>query len=76
MGVVSDINNKAIELLNERPEGIRWSELLRLLQAVNKNWHPKTVNGCVWQLVNKYPDQVYKPEKGLFRLTKYQSLQG
>jgi len=33
--------------------------------------HPKTVNGSIWKLVEKYPDKVYKPSKGLFRLLKY-----
>ena len=36
-------------------------------------FHPKTVNGCVWKLVEKFPDTVYKPAKGLFRLVKYKN---
>lgn len=65
------INDKALELLEENPEGVRWSEMLRKIEEWDPTLHPKTVNGCVWKLVERYPDKVYKPEKGLFRLLKY-----
>lgn len=61
----------ALELLDKHPEGIRWSELLRLIEESDPTLHPKTVNGCVWKLVERFPDEVYKPQKGLFRLKKY-----
>lgn len=59
------------ELLEENPEGLRWSELLSKIKESDPSFHPKTVNGCVWKLVEKFPDKVYKPSKGLFRLLKY-----
>ncbi len=61
----------AFELLEQHPEGLRWSELLSKIEALDHNFHPKTVNGCVWKLVEKFPDKVYKPSKRLFRLLKY-----
>lgn len=70
--VTHRINAKAFELLEQHPEGLRWSELLTKIQASDPTLHPKTVNGCVWKLVEKFPDKVYKPSKGLFRLSKYQ----
>ena len=69
--ITGSINAKALELLDERPEGLRWAELLRMLEESDPTWHPKTVNGCVWKLVENHPDEVYKPAKGLFRLVKY-----
>lgn len=69
--VTHRINAKALQLLARHPKGLRWSELLTKIRAADPNFHPKTVNGCVWKLVEKFPDQVYKPEKGLFRLKKY-----
>lgn len=69
--ITRQINEKALKLLEKHPKGIRWSELLRKIKEGNPNFHPKTVNGCVWKLVEKFPDQVYKPSKGLFRLKKY-----
>lgn len=65
------INAKAFELLGAHPEGLRWSELLSKIKESDRTFHPKTVNGCVWKLVEKFPDKVYKPSKGLFRLVKY-----
>lgn len=67
------INAKAFELLEKHPEGLRWSELLSKIIASDSNFHPKTVNGCVWKLVERFPDKIYKPSKGLFRLLKYKS---
>lgn len=72
--VTHRINAKALEILEQNPEGMRWAELLRQIQGSDPTLHPKTINGCVWKLTEKFPDQVYKPSKGLFRLTKYKNL--
>jgi hypothetical protein len=64
----------ALELLEHYPEGLHWSELHSKIEASDPNFHPKTVNGCVWKLVERFPDKVYKPSKGLFRLLKYKSI--
>lgn len=69
--ITGRINSKALELLEQYPEGLHWSELLQKIKESDSSLHPKTVNGCVWKLTEKYPDKVYKPSKGLFRLTKY-----
>lgn len=69
--VTNIINAKALELLEKNPDGIHWSELISAIETFDSTLHPKTINGCIWKLVEKFPDQVYKPEKGLFRLTKY-----
>ena len=61
------------DVLEKHPEGVRWSELLKLIEAKDKSLHSKTVNGCIWRLVERYPDKVYKPQKGLFRLRKFAS---
>ena len=69
--ITGRINAKAFELLEQHPEGLRWSELLSKIKESDHTLHPKTVNGCVWKLVEKFPEKVYKPSKGLFRLVKY-----
>ncbi|MGD8373548.1 MAG: hypothetical protein PVI21_01675 [Candidatus Woesebacteria bacterium] len=61
----------AIDLLNKNPNGMHWTDLLAKIKNSDPSLHPKTVNGCVWKLVEKFPNTVYKPEKGLFRLVKY-----
>lgn len=69
--VTGRINAKALEILEKNPEGVRWTDLLKMIQKWDPSLHPKTVNGCVWKLVENFPDKVYKPSKGLFRLKKY-----
>ena len=69
--VTERIYATVFELLEKHPEGLRWSDLLAQIQASDPEFHPKTVNGCVWKLVGKFPDQVYKPSKGVFRLLRY-----
>lgn len=69
--ITGQINQKAIDLLSKSPEGIRWSEMLKLIQEAYPDFHPKTINGTVWKLVENNPKEVYKPEKGLFKHTKY-----
>jgi hypothetical protein len=74
--VTHRIYAKAFELLDKNPKGLHWSELLAKIKESDPSFHPKTVNGCVWKLVEEYPDKVYKPKKGLFRLLKYKSARG
>ena len=69
--VTERINATAFELLEKYPEGLRWSELVSKIIESDVSFHPKTVNGCVWKLVERYPDRVYKPSKGIFQLLKY-----
>lgn len=71
--VTHQIYAKVFELLEQHPEGLHWSDLNVKVTASNSSFHPKTVNGCVWKLMEKYPDKVYKPSKGLFRLLKYKN---
>jgi hypothetical protein len=74
--VTGRIYATAFALLEQHPGGLRWSELLAQIQASDRGFHPKTVNGCVWKLVERFPDKVYKPSKGLFRLVKHKEPEG
>ena len=56
------------ELLEGQPKGIQWTELNRRIEERHPDFHPKTINGCVWKLIEKFPERVHKPEKGLFQL--------
>lgn len=69
--ITGQIEELVFGILEENPGGIRWSELNTMIEKINPNLHPKTINGTVWKLTGKYPDKVYKPSKGMFRLTKY-----
>ena len=71
--IIGRINAIALELLEQHPEGLRWKDLLEKIQETDPSFHPKTVNGCVWKLTEKFPERVYKPSKGVFRLIKHKS---
>ena len=62
---------RVFEILEAQPDGVRWTDLNKEVEEAEPDLHPKTINGCVWKLVEKYPNEVYKPDKGLFRLTKF-----
>jgi hypothetical protein len=51
------------DLLEKYPEGLRWTQLNKMIEEVHPDFHPKTINGCVWKLIQKFPDRVEKPEK-------------
>lgn len=69
--ITGRINITILDLLDKHPDGMRWTDLLSVIQESDPSFHPKTVNGCVWKLLENFPDKVYKPSKGLFRLLKY-----
>lgn len=66
--ITHQINETALRLLKQHPEGLRTGELKKLIEKKHPDFHPKTINGCVWLLHEKFSDQVYKPERGLFKL--------
>lgn len=59
---------KIFELLEKNPDGLQWRDLLIEIEKSFPDFHQKTINGCVWQVVNKFPDKVHKPSKGRFQL--------
>jgi hypothetical protein len=71
--VTERIEATAFKLLEEHPAGLQWADLNRKIEESDPSFHPKTVNGTVWKLVEKYPDRIHKPAKGLFQLRKHGS---
>lgn len=67
------IHEKAFAFLDAKPEGLRYSELVRLIMESDPSFKQNTVHGSVWDLDERHPDRVYKPSRGLFRLTKYRA---
>jgi len=57
--------------LAEKPEGIRFSELRRDILEQNSSFNSNTINGATWDLDAEYPEHVYKPDRGVFRLLKF-----
>jgi hypothetical protein len=71
MTITSLVYKIIFEELEKHPNGLQWSELVRLVKERDASIHPKTINGLIWKMVNKYPDMVHKPEKGRFQLLKF-----
>jgi hypothetical protein len=72
--VTERIKATAFKLLEQHPEGLRYSELHAKIKAFDSSFNSNTINGCIWNLDTAYPDKVYKPSKGLFRLLKYKPI--
>lgn len=64
---------RAFDVLEKAPEGLRYSELNRRIVGTDQGFNSNTVGGNIWNLHERYPDRVYKPSRGLFRLTKFRS---
>ncbi len=65
------ITEKAFEVLEAIPEGVRYSELIRRVNQLDPSFRPNTISGTIWNLDERFPDRVYKPSRGLFRLTRF-----
>jgi hypothetical protein len=65
------ITDKALEILDRNPDGVRYSELVRQIAAADNSLKIDSVYITVSYLPADCPDRVYKPSRGLYRLTKY-----
>ena len=70
LNITGRINAKALELLDQHPEGLHTIGLCRMIEASDPTLHPKTINGTVWKLTQKYPDKISKKD-GIFYLVKH-----
>ena len=68
------IRSVLIDLLREKPQGQRYSELQRGAKQVAPELNPNTINNCVANLEVLEPQAVYKPDKGLFRHVLFKEL--
>jgi hypothetical protein len=67
------IVERAFGALDAAPEGLRYTDLVRRVMEEDGSFKLNTVHGNVWDLDQRFPDRVYKPSRGLFRLTKYRA---
>lgn len=70
-GIRARIRAAALDLLGQHPEGLRYSDLHRRIHAINPGFNSSTINSSIWNLDAVLPQQVYKPSKGLYRLTDF-----
>ncbi|MFO7996184.1 MAG: hypothetical protein R6U93_03420 [Dehalococcoidia bacterium] len=62
-----EIKAVALEILKSNPAGVHYSELVRRIQEKCPHIPVNTIHGNVWNLEVRYPNEVYKPAKGVFR---------
>jgi hypothetical protein len=65
------VKDKAVEILGENPQGMRYSDLVRKIVEALPDIPPNTIHGNVWDLDKTLESQIYKPIRGLFRLKKF-----
>ncbi len=71
MTITGQIQKIALDILASRPEGIRYSELRRAILTINSSFNSNTISGATWDLDVTYPKEIYKPDRGVFRLIKF-----
>ena len=71
--ITQRIKTKALELLDNHPEGLRFSDLHKAIRDSDPTFNANTVSGSIWDLEVTYPKEVYKPSKGIFQLLKYRA---
>lgn len=68
------IIQQALQILGDRPEGVRFSDLKRLVAASEPTLNTNTIHGNLWNLDVRRPRKVYKPSRGLFRLVEFEDI--
>jgi hypothetical protein len=67
------ITQKAKEILGGVPSGLRFSDLVSRLRVEFPIDPYGTITGTVWNLDARFPTEIYKPSRGLFRVVKFRS---
>jgi hypothetical protein len=65
------IQAKAIEIIRNSPQGIRYSVLVNKIKESLPDIPTNTIHGTVWNLDTTKFSEVYKPSRGLFRHTLF-----
>jgi hypothetical protein len=65
------IVEKSLELLESNPDGLRYTTLANEISKIMPDVNVNTIYATVWDLDIQQPSRIYKPSRGLFRLTKF-----
>ena len=65
------IINKALEILQENSDGLRYTVLQQKIKEKIPDVQLNTINGTIWNLDSRKPDLVYKPSRGLYKLVQF-----
>lgn len=67
------IIEKAIDLLSNAPNGIRYTDFVNRIHEHFSNFPINTIHGTIWNLEIRCPEKVYKPSRGIFKLISFKS---
>ena len=65
------IHDKALEILEAHPKGMRWMELLRAVKLQAPENPHNGVHGALHNLLKSTTDVIARPSRGFYRLSKY-----
>jgi hypothetical protein len=68
------IHERALQLLEEAPGGIRWGEILKSIHAADPETPPNSIHGAIQVLFASH-DEIIKVARGTYQLAKYQDEQ-
>ena len=71
MSIKNTVIQTALAILGENPEGVGYSELCNLLAEKLPGVNSSNFNLHVYHLPETHGDEVYKPERGKYRLRKF-----
>lgn len=72
--ITEQIKECAFEVLKEKPEGLRYSQLVAQIHQKDPSFNLNTISGSIWDLEVQRPDRVYKPSRGLYRLVEFRDV--
>ena len=69
------IEAKAIEILRNNPDGVRYSKLINEIKASLPDANVNHIRGTIWNLDVTRPGDIYKAGRGLFRHVSFRESQ-
>lgn len=70
-GIGNRIDDEAKKIIEDNHNGIRYGELFRKVKENLPKANPKTISGRIWNLHERFPDEIYKPARGIYRLIRF-----
>src|SRR3546814_399256 len=65
------IHEQALQILEENPQGIRWSDLLRAVEARTPDTPHNSVHGGIHNLLTTRTSDIVKVARGTYQLAKF-----
>ncbi len=61
------IQDLAKSIIAASPGGIRYSVLAKQVHSAHPETPPNTIHGSIWNLAQRFPNEISKPSRGLFK---------